>query len=127
MNFSNCREHSSPLFKLLSIVKLCDLVKFHISVFMFKFYNGLLPPAFEHFFTPVKSIHSYNTRSAANQSHYIPRVVMASTILGKWHKIMEFNWRRHLTVQFENIQRKIEKGIYKYLLIFISCRVCYML
>ena len=40
---------------------------------MFRFYNGLLPPAFEHSFTPVKSIHSYNTRSAANQSYYIPR------------------------------------------------------
>ena len=74
MNLSNFREHSSPLFKLLNTVKLiCDLVRFQTSVFMFKFYNGLLPTAFEHFFTPVKSIHSYNTRSAVNQSYYIPR------------------------------------------------------
>ena len=73
MNFSNFREHSSPLFKLLNIVKVFDLVRFHTSVFMFIFYNGLLLPAFEHFFTAVKSIHSYNTRSAANQSYYIPR------------------------------------------------------
>ena len=49
--------------------KLINLV----SVFVFKFYNGLLPPAFEHFFTLVKSIHSYNTRSATNQSYYTPR------------------------------------------------------
>ena len=44
MNFSNFGEHSSPPFKLLNIVKLCDLVRFHTSVFMFKFYNSLLPP-----------------------------------------------------------------------------------
>ena len=34
MNLSNFREHSSPLFKLLNIVKLCDLVGFQTSVFM---------------------------------------------------------------------------------------------
>lgn len=41
--------------------------------YLFKFYNGLLSSAFDYFFTPVKSIHTYNTRSAANQSYYIPR------------------------------------------------------
>ena len=34
MSFSNFGEYSSPLFKLLNIVKLCDLVRFHTSVFV---------------------------------------------------------------------------------------------
>ena len=84
MNFSIFEEHSSPLFKLLNIVKLCDLVRFHTSVFMFKYYNGLLPPAFDHFFIHLKSIHTCNTRPAANQPYYLleQELIMASIILG---------------------------------------------
>ena len=40
---------------------------------MFKFHNNLLPSYFDTFFTPVESIHSYNTKSAANQSYSLPR------------------------------------------------------
>ena len=92
---------------------------------LFKFYNGLLPPTFEHFFTPVKSIHSYNTRSAANQSYYIPR---ARTNYGLYN--IRLNGTKIWKSIGEDIKQsslKIEKGIYKYLLIFISRRDCYML
>ena len=40
---------------------------------MFKFHNNLLPSSFDTFFTPVENIHSYDTKSAANQSHSLPR------------------------------------------------------
>ena len=73
MTFSKFDEHSSPLFKSLNIIKLFDLVTLYISVFMYKFHNGLLPSAFDSFFTPITSIHSYNTRSSANHSYYLPR------------------------------------------------------
>ena len=46
-------------------------------------YNGLLP---SHFFTPVKSIHTYNSRSAANQSYYIPS---ARTNYGLYYVILD--------------------------------------
>ena len=36
MTFSKFREHSSPIFKRLNIVKLPDLVFLNIAVFMFK-------------------------------------------------------------------------------------------
>ena len=83
MIFSNFGEHSSPPFKFLNIVKLCDLVRFHTLVFMLNFITVLLPPAFDHFFTPVRSVHTYGTRSTANQSYYIPRA--------KTNLIMAFN------------------------------------
>ena len=67
MNFSRFDAHSGLLFKLLNIIKLYHLVRFHTLVYMFKYYNGF-PPAFDHFFTPVKTLHTYNARSAANQS-----------------------------------------------------------
>ena len=37
-------------------------------------YHNLLPTSFNNFFTPTKTIHSYNTRAATNELYYIPRV-----------------------------------------------------
>ena len=55
MTFSSFDEHSTPLFRLLAItcMKLSDLVTFHISLFMHKFHNKLLPSYFDSFFNPV--------------------------------------------------------------------------
>ena len=64
---------STPLFRLLATMKLSDLVTFHIALFMHKIHNKLLPSYFDSFFNPVLRIHNYNTRSAANQSYYLPR------------------------------------------------------
>ena len=47
--FSRFDEHSTSLFKLLNIIKLCDLLQSHISIFMFKFYK-LLPSYFDAFY-----------------------------------------------------------------------------
>ena len=73
MTFSTFDEHSTPLFRLLEIMKLSDLVTFHIALFMHKFHNNSLPSNFDTFFNSVLNIHNYNTRSAANQSYYLPR------------------------------------------------------
>jgi len=74
MMFSIFDEHTSPLFKKLNIIKLYDLVSYHIAVFMYRFKNSLLPPVFDTFFSKMNDIHQYNTRSAAKQSYYLPRV-----------------------------------------------------
>ena len=73
ITFSRFDEHSTPLFKLLNIIKLCDLVQLQIASFMFKFHNNLLPPYFNGFFTNLEQVHNYNTRAAANQSYYLPK------------------------------------------------------
>ena len=41
---------------------------------MFKFHNNLLPSYFNSFFTTLGNVHKYNSRAAANQSYYLPRV-----------------------------------------------------
>ena len=61
ITFSEYNEHSSPLSKLLNIIKIFDLVTFHIASFMYKFHHRLLPSAFDNFFTPIDRIHNYNT------------------------------------------------------------------
>jgi hypothetical protein len=40
---------------------------------MFRFHNHLLPDVFSHFFTPVSSVHNYNTRLASKSSYVIPK------------------------------------------------------
>ena len=39
MTFSKYDDHSSPLFKKLKIIKLFDLITFHVSCFMHKYYQ----------------------------------------------------------------------------------------
>ena len=58
----------------LNIIKFPDLVPFHIAIFMYKFHNHLLPSVFQSFFIKVNEIHCHNTRHAAKQSFYLPKV-----------------------------------------------------
>lgn len=68
MTFASFHEHSSPIFRKLNIIKLNDLISYHI--------------AFDAFFSKVSEIHYYNTRSAAKQSYYLPK---ARTNYGKFN------------------------------------------
>ena len=74
MTFSKFDEHPRTLFKTLNIIKLHDLVSYQIAVFMCRFKNRLLALVFNNFFTEVSEVHQYNTRSAAKQSNYLPKV-----------------------------------------------------
>ena len=71
ITFSSFDQHSSPLFKYLNIIKFFDLVKLHISIFMYKFHNNQLPSVFCDLFISVNKIHKYNTRLASKQSYYL--------------------------------------------------------
>ena len=66
LTFSKFREHSSPIFKCLNIVKLADLVFLNIAVFMYNFHNRRLPSVFDTFFTQVNKRYIYNTRRVWN-------------------------------------------------------------
>ena len=66
LTFSKFREHSSPIFKCLDIVKMPDLVFLNIAVFMYNFHNRRLPCVFDTFFTQVNKRYIYNTRSVWN-------------------------------------------------------------
>ena len=57
MTFSIFDEHTSLLFKKLNIIKLQELVSYHIAVFIYRFKNRLLPPVFDTFFSKVSDIY----------------------------------------------------------------------
>ena len=74
MNYSNFREHSSPLFKKLNILKFPDLLLYRIALFMYDYYTDRLPQAFSDFFEKVNNRHNYNTRLSARESYSLPLV-----------------------------------------------------
>ena len=82
MTFTSFHEPSSPIFRTLNIIKLDDLISYHIAVFMYRLNNSLLPSAFDAFFSKVSEIHHYNTRSAAKRLYCLPK---ARTNYGKFN------------------------------------------
>lgn len=76
----NLRKYDSVTssFTKLSILKLDNIYKQELILFMFKFYNQLLPPIFHNYFTKNCNIHSYNTRNAYNL-----RIPLFQSVLGQ--------------------------------------------
>ena len=66
---SHYRSHSAPLFQKHDILNIYDSYKLELGVFMYKYFNGLLPMSFNAFFTKLSDIHNYETR---NRSNYNP-------------------------------------------------------
>ena len=67
-------SHTDPILRDLEVLKLSDIVLFHLSKFMFFFSKGLLPNSFNDMFTLANHIHPYNTRNSSNCNFYIPLV-----------------------------------------------------
>ena len=61
MTFSSFREHTSPIFKALNLLKFLDLVYVNTASFMFQYGSGNLPADFCGFFTLIKNNHDYTT------------------------------------------------------------------
>ena len=43
ITFSDFRAHTSPIFKQLSLLKLCDVVELQTALFMYQYNKGILP------------------------------------------------------------------------------------
>ena len=74
ITFSKFDDHSSPLFEQTNKLKLTDLITFHVSLFMFKFHNRLLPAVFDNFFISTSKVHNYNTRLSSQLACSLSRV-----------------------------------------------------
>ena len=70
------------LFKDLNILKFQDIVFLYVAQLMHQYYNNTLPLIFTDFFTPVKRVHTYNTRLASKSTYFMPRV---KTNFGKFN------------------------------------------
>ena len=83
MTFTSFHENSSPIFRKLNIIKLDDLMLYHIAVFMYIFNNFLLPSGFDALFSNVSEIHHYKHDLQLNSHNTFPKLelIMENLIL----------------------------------------------
>ena len=67
ITYSTYKARSDPLYNALKLLKIKDIHKLSIGIFMFKYINRELPDIFISMFRYRHQVHSYNTR----QSHHL--------------------------------------------------------
>ena len=63
---SGYRAHTAPLFNRLKILPVHALYNYNVGIFMYLYFNDMLPINFNSFFDRNIDIHSYNTRGKLN-------------------------------------------------------------
>ena len=61
-NRSDYREHTSPIFKSLKVLKLQDIIKFSILKLIYFYFNDQLPLQVKNLFIKNESVKPYKTR-----------------------------------------------------------------
>ena len=72
LKFSDYREHTSPIFKSLKVLKLQDIIKFSILKLIYFYFNDQLPLQVKNIFIKNESVNPYNTRGG--KLFFIPHV-----------------------------------------------------
>jgi len=66
------REHVTPYYRKLNILKLSDLYHYETAKFMYLVLKNNFPPKLKYFFNYVNSVHSRTTRSAVSKKLSVP-------------------------------------------------------
>ena len=102
ITFSSYREHTSPSFKDLNIMKFLGVIYYLKCVFMFKFHSNLLRSAFLYLFTLISSRHKYKTRLASTSTFCIP---LSRTNYGKF----SIRFKGAILSNLSNFKRSLKK------------------
>ena len=73
VTFSDTTVHSDPIFSRLGLLKVGDIFQLQLLSFMYDCYHGLVPSYFSSYFTPVASMHHYDTRAASRGDLFLQR------------------------------------------------------
>ena len=68
----NYRDHATPFYSKLRILKLTDIVYFEKALFVFKFKMNKLPAQFNNYLTQTSHICSKFTRATSHNNYFIP-------------------------------------------------------
>jgi hypothetical protein len=71
------RDHVSPLYKQLNLLKLRDYVTLQNLLLVHDYFNNNLPDSFSGFFTLSREMHNHGTRGALNGQLYVPNTESA--------------------------------------------------
>ena len=64
MQSASYKAHTAPIFLKLKILQLCKMYIYIVTMFMFKFFKGLLPNIFKQVFTRNEDMNNYITRQS---------------------------------------------------------------
>ena len=101
MTFSNYRDHTEPIFKLLRILKFKDNLFLQNCLFVHDYLHGHLPDCFEKTFTKA-DFHNINTRHADQGSLMVPSVNSTTYGLKSIYKQCIDNWNQLIKLQKHN-------------------------
>ena len=73
VTFSDMTVHSDPIFSRLGLLKVADIFQLQLLSFMYDCYHGLAPSYFVSYFTPVASMHHYDTRAASRSDLFFAK------------------------------------------------------
>ena len=68
-NSNEYLEHTNPIFKKLQLLKLCDIYKLNIGMYMFKIINGIAPELITREVNSNQILHNHATRQAPDFIH----------------------------------------------------------
>lgn len=91
------RDHTSPLYKRLNLLKLNDIIRVQLATFAYKAWNGLLPEAFKDFIYSNRLIHNHQTRHC-NNAH----------VLSQRSTLSSFNPRIRAIKTWNNLQDNVK-------------------
>jgi len=74
------KTKTAVLYSLHKILNIPVLLRLSVAKFMCSFINSRLPNHFDNYFAEIASLHKYQTRLAALQKYYLPRM---KTSLGR--------------------------------------------
>ena len=63
---SHYRSHTASIFQKYDILNVYDSYKLEVGVFMYQYFQNLLPSSFNTFFSKRSDIHDYHTRNRSN-------------------------------------------------------------
>ena len=74
ITFTDHRTPSRPLFQMLDILNIFEIVKLQLSELAYKHNTNQIPEVFYYYFHDISTIHSYETHSKTNKSLFLPHV-----------------------------------------------------
>ena len=74
INFANYRDHASPLFNNLNVLKITDHVELQNMLLVYDSLNNRLPLVLNNVYTFSQNVHNYETRNSINLKLSIPEV-----------------------------------------------------
>ena len=73
---SHYRSHTASIFQKYNILNVYDSYKLEVGVFMYQYFQNLLPSSFNTFFSKRSDIHDYHTRNRSNFKLEIKRSLL---------------------------------------------------